>query len=155
MQTIRDWFERYGEYHRHPTNQAIHWVCVPAILWCVIALLWLIPVPTAMMMQQGTWSVLAMFATFLYYHRLSRNLSWAMALVFIAMALITAGLYRLLGATGLLWLAVALFVLAWIGQLIGHRAEGRRPAFLTDLAFLLIGPAWLVGKLMRRLGIPC
>jgi uncharacterized membrane protein YGL010W len=31
--------------------------------------------------------------------------------------------------------------------------EGRRPSFFTDLAYLLIGPAWLVGKVMRRLGI--
>jgi uncharacterized membrane protein YGL010W len=31
--------------------------------------------------------------------------------------------------------------------------EGRRPSFLTDLAYLLIGPLWLMGKLMRRIGI--
>jgi uncharacterized membrane protein YGL010W len=45
------------------------------------------------------------------------------------------------------------FVLAWIGQFIGHKIEGARPSFFTDLAYLLIGPAWLVGKLMRRAGV--
>jgi len=152
MRSIHDWFESYGNDHRHPTNRAIHWVCVPAILWCVIALLWLIPVPVGML-QQGAWAVLAMFAAYLFYHRLSRNMGWTMALVFIALALITAGLRHLLGFHGLLWLAVALFVLAWVGQFVGHRIEGQRPSFLTDLAYLLIGPAWLAGKVMKRFGL--
>ena len=51
------------------------------------------------------------------------------------------------------WLAVGVFVAAWIGQFIGHQFEGRRPSFLTDLAYLLIGPAWLMAKLLRRLGM--
>jgi uncharacterized membrane protein YGL010W len=50
-------------------------------------------------------------------------------------------------------LAAAVFVIAWIGQFVGHRIEGARPSFLTDLVYLLIGPAWLVGKIMRRAGI--
>ncbi|HET7266618.1 MAG TPA: Mpo1-like protein [Oleiagrimonas sp.] len=152
MRSIHDWFESYANDHRHPTNRAIHWVCVPVILWCVIALLWLIPVPTTLM-HQGAWSVLAMFATYLFYHRLSRSMGWAMALVFVAMGLITHGLYGVLGFHGLLWLAVALFVLAWIGQFVGHVIEGQRPSFLTDLAYLLIGPAWLTGKVMKRIGL--
>lgn len=152
MRSIHDWFESYGNDHRHPTNRAIHWVCVPLILWCVIAFLWLIPVPNGLV-RQGAWAVLAMFATFLFYHRLSRNLSWVMAGVFIVLALITAGLYSLMGFHGLLWLAVALFVVAWIGQFVGHLIEGQRPSFLTDMAYLLIGPAWLTGKVMRRLGM--
>lgn len=152
MRSIHDWFESYGNDHRHPLNRAIHWVCVPVILWCVIALLWLIPVP-AVMLQQGAWAVLAMFAAYLFYHRLSRHIGWAMALVFVALGLITSGLHDLLGFHGLLWLAVGLFVVAWIGQFVGHLIEGQRPSFLTDLAYLLIGPAWLAGKVMKRFGL--
>jgi uncharacterized membrane protein YGL010W len=62
-------------------------------------------------------------------------------------------LYRTLGPRDLLVLTAVLFVLAWIGQFIGHAIEGRRPAFLTNIVQLLIGPAWLMGKLMRKLGI--
>jgi uncharacterized membrane protein YGL010W len=32
--------------------------------------------------------------------------------------------------------------------------EGRKPSFLKDLQFLLIGPAWLMHFLFRRLHIP-
>lgn len=42
--------------------------------------------------------------------------------------------------------------LAWIGQLIGHKIEGKKPAFLSDLVFLLIGSAWLMSKLYKNLG---
>lgn len=153
MRTINDWFASYSSDHQNPTNRAIHWVCVPVIMWCVIAALWTIPPVAPQWFRPGMWSVLAMFATFLFYHRLSRNLSWAMALAFIVAGVITWALYAAIGPRDLLILAAVLFVLAWIGQFIGHAVEGRRPAFLTNIVQLLIGPAWLMGKLMRRLGI--
>jgi uncharacterized membrane protein YGL010W len=46
-----------------------------------------------------------------------------------------------------------LFVVAWIGQFYGHKVEGKKPSFLDDLQFLMIGPAWLMGFIYRRLGI--
>ena len=58
-----------------------------------------------------------------------------------------------LGMKGLLWLAVAVFVLAWIGQFIGHKWEGKRPSFFTDLVYLLIGPLWTLSKLYKKAGI--
>jgi len=53
-----------------------------------------------------------------------------------------------------LWsICVTLFVLAWIGQFIGHAIEKKRPSFFKDLQFLMIGPMWLLANLYRRLGI--
>jgi uncharacterized membrane protein YGL010W len=152
MRSVNDWFGSYSADHQNPVNRSIHWVCVPTIMWAVIAALWTIPViPT--WMEPGFWAFVAMFLTFLFYHRLSRNIGYAMAVVFIISGLVAAGLYALLGPRVLLVLAGALFVLAWIGQFVGHQIEGRRPSFFTDLAYLLIGPAWLASKVMRRLGI--
>ena len=48
--------------------------------------------------------------------------------------------------------AIAVFVVAWIGQFIGHIYEGHRPSFFTDLVFLLVGPMWTLRKLYTRLG---
>lgn len=152
MRNVNDWFDHYGADHRDPLNRAIHWVCVPAILWSVIAALWLVPV-SAWIGRPGFWCGLAMVAAFAFYWRLSHALGAAMFVVFVVFGLVTEGLYRALGPTHLLWLAIGVFVTAWIGQFVGHRIEGRRPSFFTDLAYLLIGPAWLAGKLMRRLGI--
>jgi uncharacterized membrane protein YGL010W len=49
--------------------------------------------------------------------------------------------------------AVIVFVLAWIGQFIGHLIEGKKPSFFEDVKFLMVGPAWLLGFVYRRLGI--
>ena len=152
MRTVHDWFGSYSADHQNPTNRLIHWICVPAILWSVIAAVWVVPVPTSIG-KPGLWCALIMVGVLSFYWRLSRPLGAAMIALFIALALLTHVLYGALGATGLLELAAAVFVLAWIGQFIGHKIEGRKPSFLTDLAYLLIGPAWLVGKIMRRLGI--
>jgi uncharacterized membrane protein YGL010W len=152
MRSIHDWFGSYAADHMNPTNRAIHWVCVPVIMWAVIAALWTIPSVSAWT-RPGLWAVVAMFAAYLFYNRLSRNLGYAMALVFVVSGLIAWALYGVLGPRGLLILAIVLFVLAWIGQFVGHAIEGRRPAFFDNIVQLLIGPAWLMGKLMRKLGI--
>jgi MFS family permease len=57
------------------------------------------------------------------------------------------------GMRVLLYSAIAVFVVAWIGQFIGHVYEGHRPSFFTDLVFLLVGPMWTLRKLYQRLGL--
>ena len=55
--------------------------------------------------------------------------------------------------THVLAVAGGVFVLAWIGQFVGHMIEGRKPSFFEDVKFLLVGPAWLLGFIYRRAGI--
>jgi uncharacterized membrane protein YGL010W len=153
MRNIHEWFASYAADHQNPTNRAIHWICVPTIMWAVIAALWTIPPILPQWFRPGLWAVVAMLAAYGFYHRLSHKLAYAMAAAFIVSGLIAWALYRALGPRELLVLAGVLFVLAWIGQFVGHAIEGRRPAFFDNLVQLLIGPAWLMGKLMRRLGI--
>lgn len=154
MRDAATWFDHYSRDHQHPTNRLIHWICVPAITWSVVAFVWVLPVPN-WLGRPGLWAVLAMFLAFcFYYYRLSRKVGIAMAGAFIVLALLTDTLYSGIGSSGLLRLAVVVFVLAWIGQFIGHRIEGRRPSFFTDLQYLLIGPAWLMSKALGRFGSP-
>ena len=148
---IDRWFAHYSGDHRDATNQRIHVFAVPLILWSVVALLWCIPV-IGTWFRQGLWAALAMFFAWSFYFRASRNLGYGMLAVFVAMAWSTRWLHLALGTTQLLVLAIAVFVLAWIAQFIGHRIEGRKPSFLTDLTYLLIGPAWVLAKLYRKLG---
>ena len=49
--------------------------------------------------------------------------------------------------------SVAIFILAWIGQFIGHHLEGKKPSFFKDVQFLLIGPIWLLGFIFRAFGL--
>ena len=148
---IDRWFAHYSDDHRNAANQRIHVFAVPAILWSVIALLWCIPVAGSWF-RPGMWAALAMFFAWSFYFRASRKLGYGMLAVFVALAWLTRWLHDTLGTMSLLWLAVAVFVVAWIAQFVGHRFEGRKPSFLTDLTYLLIGPAWVLAKAYRKLG---
>lgn len=148
---IDRWFASYSGDHRNTLNQWLHVVCVPLILWSVIALLWCIPVPGTLF-GPGAFAALAMFMTWSFYYRHSRTLGMGMLLVFVLISWTTRWLHIELGSAGLAKLALAVFVVAWIGQFIGHHFEGRRPSFLTDLTYLLIGPVWVLNKLYRTLG---
>ena len=121
-------------------NKAIHWVCVPLITWSLLALLW-VASPAAAYALIGL--------SFVYYVSLSFTLAMGMLAV---AALMVASLVP--WGPALLPVAVAVFVAAWVGQFVGHRIEGRRPSFLDDVRFLLVGPAWLLHLACRRLGVP-
>ncbi len=149
--SMRDWLDSYSHDHQNPTNRLLHWICVPLIAWSVIALLWTIPVPEAWL-HPGAWAVFAIVLAFTWYWKHSHRLGAALLATLVVFALICYVAFQQLGASQLRWLAIGVFVIAWIGQFIGHVFEGRRPSFFTDLAYLLIGPAWLMDKLLRRLG---
>ena len=149
--SMQDWLDSYSADHRNPVNQVFHWCCVPPIVWAVIALLWAIPVPQTWL-RPGAWAVAVMVLAFYWYWKRARTLALALLLAFALLGLLTNFLYWKLGTANLCWLAIGVFVVAWIGQFIGHKFEGRKPSFLTDLVYLLIGPAWVLAKLYRRLG---
>ena len=154
MRTMQQWLDEYGESHRHPTNKTIHWICVPAILFSVLGLLWLVPVPrfAATLGPWVNWATLSMLLAAIYYLLLSPALALGMSVITLSMF---AAIYWLeLAVTFPPWmLFVAIFVVAWIGQFIGHQVEGRKPSFFKDVQFLLIGPAWLLDDLYRHFGI--
>lgn len=152
MRSMQDWLDSYSADHRNPTNQIAHWLCVPPIVWSVIALLWIIPVP-ASFLRPGAWAVLVMVLAFYWYWKHSHTLATALLVVFAALGWFTWWLFGELGSAALGYLALGVFVVAWIGQFIGHHFEGHRPSFLTDVSYLLIGPAWLMAKLLRKLGV--
>lgn len=153
MQSIHAWLDEYGESHRNPVNKTIHWVCVPLIYWTVIALLWAIPTPEFInsLPLPLNWAILAFVLVQAYYFALSLRLGVGL----LAANLLLLALTGWLAQIGVpLWqTAVAVFIVAWIGQFIGHHVEGKKPSFFKDVQFLLIGPAWLMGHTYRRLGI--
>ena len=152
MRQIDVLLDQYSSDHRNATNQLIHLFCVPAIVWSVTAMLWTIPVPAGLF-QPGAFSALAMFFAWAYYWRLSRKLAMGLFVCFFASALLNRWIADTYGMSALLIAALAVFVVAWIGQFIGHKVEGQRPSFFTDIVFLLIGPLWTLRKLYQRIGI--
>lgn len=145
---IDRWFASYSRDHQNPTNQRLHVVCVPAIFWSVIALLWTVPGPIT-----GLWAVIAMAAALAFYMRLSPRLGVGMLATSLACAALASALHGALGAPGLAAVAGGCFAAAWVGQFVGHKLEGRKPSFLTDVTYLLIGPGWVMAKVYRKVGV--
>ena len=158
MTTMQDWFDAYGESHQNPTNKAVHWICVPAIFFSLIGLLSVIPSGWL-----NSWAAagyqpylhvgkLLIVGGMVFFLRLSLSISIGMALV---SAFILYGVKAINGSMqDQAWMAyLGIFVVAWIGQFIGHKIEGAKPSFLDDIKFLLIGPAWLLHFLYRKAGI--
>jgi uncharacterized membrane protein YGL010W len=154
MRSVSEWLDEYGASHQNPTNKLLHWICVPPIVLAVMGLLWSVPVPAAVAAVSPwlNWATLAAGAALLYYLLLSPALAAGIGLAFALLLALTQALTHLPWS---LWLSsLAIFVLAWIGQFIGHAIEGKRPSFFKDLQFLLIGPLWLLAAAYRRLSVP-
>jgi uncharacterized membrane protein YGL010W len=152
--TLAAWLTEYGESHTNPANERLHWICIPLIVLALLGLLTALPVPAALAQAAPgvDWAVIATVAAVAYYFTLSASLAAGSLLV---MGALFAGARGLAVLPWPLWLScVAIFVLAWIGQFIGHGIEGKRPSFFKDLQFLLIGPLWLLAAAYRRLGLP-
>ncbi|HEY4449589.1 MAG TPA: Mpo1-like protein [Steroidobacteraceae bacterium] len=154
MRTVTAWLGEYAESHQNPTNKLLHWICVPPIVLSVMGLLWAVPVPPEFSAVSVwlNWATLAAAAALSYYLVLSPALALGLLLAFAVLLAIT----RLLaGLPWPLWLtSIVIFVIAWIGQFVGHAVEGKRPSFFKDIQFLLIGPLWLLASAYRRLSIP-
>jgi uncharacterized membrane protein YGL010W len=153
MRTVEQLFGEYGESHQNPRNELLHVLCVPAIVLTVIGFLWSIPVPAAFaeISPWLNWATIVMALAIAYYFALSVTLGIGAAIGLGILAFIVRWLDTLAWP---LWLTcIVIFVVAWVGQFIGHAIEGKRPSFFKDLQFLLIGPLWLLGHLYRRLGI--
>lgn len=154
MQSVNELLDEYGESHTNRVNKAFHWICVPVIVWTVVALLWSLPFPAALQLEwlPVNWATIALVLAQGYYFRLSPRLGLGLLAYNLLMIVITMWIESV--ATRPLWqLALTVFLLAWIGQFIGHIFEGKRPSFFKDLQFLLIGPAWLMSFIYRRFSI--
>lgn len=151
--SVQQWFDEYGESHQNPLNKTIHWICVPTITACVIALLWEAPTPAFMQwLPMLNWATLLVVSSLIFYLRLSPPLAIGMV-AFSAAAIGAILSYQRWGPTAVWQAALTIFVVAWVGQFIGHTIEGKKPSFFQDVQFLLIGPIWLLAAVYRRLGI--
>lgn len=153
MRTLDQWFEEYTVSHQNPKNKAIHYICVPAIFFSIVGLLMSIPstfLSNLLQLNQPiieNWAFVALIFVLIFYIRLSVSMAAKIA-VFAFLCLI---LNFYIGKLMPLWaFSVGVFVIAWIGQFYGHNIEGKKPSFLKDLQFLMIGPAWVVQNLFSK-----
>jgi uncharacterized membrane protein YGL010W len=158
MRKIDQLLAEYGESHQNSTNKTIHWICVPLIFFSVVGLIASIPSEAVQSVlghgnPYANWAAVVLILVLIYYVSLSIPLSVGMML-FGALCLIIINMI-VRSITFPLWaVSLIIFFIAWVGQFYGHKVEGKKPSFLKDIQFLLIGPAWLMHFIYKRLGIP-
>ena len=139
MRDIRTLFADYAAYHQTKGNKWFHRVGIPLIMISLLGLL-----TNANVTVGGLRVDLAMLliaaAEVVYL-----ILDWRLGAV---MLVVSVGFY-VLGAAMPLWLDVALFVVGWIFQFLGHSVyEKKSPAFLTNALHLLVGPLWILNDVV-------
>jgi uncharacterized membrane protein YGL010W len=152
MKTVNQWLDEYGESHQNHTNKSIHWVCVPAIFFSIVGLLYSIKLPWIINDTTINVAMIVLLLTTLYYLRLSLPLGIGMFL-FGLLCLFLCFLIEKYVPVPLWIFSVVIFIIAWIGQFYGHNIEGKKPSFLKDIQFLLIGPMWLMSFIYKKWGI--
>lgn len=157
MKKIDALFLEYGESHQNPTNKAIHWICVPLIFFSIVGLIASLPAGPLQRLMEGSayanWATVVLVLVIVYYVSLSIPLAIGMMLFSVLCLFLVKVIVRLDVAP--LWLISSIiFVVAWIGQFYGHKVEGKKPSFLKDIQFLMIGPAWLMHFIFKKAGIP-
>jgi uncharacterized membrane protein YGL010W len=158
MRKIDELLSEYGESHQNETNKTIHWICVPLIFLSVVGLI--ASIPSGIVQNflgednpYANWATVVLVLVLIYYVTISIPLAFGMMLFGVLCLFIV----RMIAESNIapLWaVSLVLFVIAWIGQFYGHKVEGKKPSFFKDVQFLLIGPAWLMHFVYRKLGIP-
>jgi uncharacterized membrane protein YGL010W len=152
MKTIHQWLSEYGESHKNETNKTIHWICVPSIFFSLVGLAYSLKLPFAISGIQLNVAFILMAMVIIYYARLSATL-WIGMLIFGVLCLWLCHILESLNILPLWLFCLIVFVIAWIGQFYGHKVEGKKPSFFQDLQYLMIGPAWLMSFIYKKLGI--
>jgi uncharacterized membrane protein YGL010W len=150
--TIDQWLNEYGESHQNKTNKLIHWFCVPVITFTLFGLLSSFTFIFSFNNKEyliNPATILIIIAI-LFYLRLSISITIGM-LTFSGLCLyFIKNLESNYSSTELFTYYIITFIIAWIGQFIGHKIEGKKPSFLKDIQFLLIGPAWLLSFIYKK-----
>ena len=154
MRTINQWLDEYGESHKNETNKLIHWICVPSIFFSITGLLYCVKLPwfiSETLQAECCHDYIAAYHHLLSlpfgtnWHRHAVVWRFCLALCYVVENFLPLPLWVF---------CVIIFIVAWIGQFYGHKVEGKKPSFLKDIQFLLIGPMWLMSFLYKKMGIP-
>ena len=154
LRKIDSLLSEYGESHQNPTNKLVHWVCVPIIMFSLLGMFYTIPFPILERSLFANWATVFIVLTLLYY--LTLSLPIFLGFIFVGGAMVVGNhfLFEMVNPTvPYIYVSIGLFFIAWVGQFIGHNIEGKKPSFLKDLQFLLVGPAWLLHFIYKKVGI--
>ncbi|AMR34519.1 hypothetical protein A0256_11535 [Mucilaginibacter sp. PAMC 26640] len=158
MRPVDVFFSRLDASHKNATNRLLHYICVPLMLFALLAITWAIPFPYLKFI--GSYNGMFNWASFLiafcvyYTLKLSPILSYTMLILLFGLSygvsLLAA--WELAGGIPLIWMGTLLLAIAWLGQYLGSKQEGNPASFKDDTQLVLITPIWVLYSLFKRLG---
>ena len=66
MKNFNQWMDEYGVDHQNPTNQNVHKICVPLIMFSILGILWSLPRPIFFGLAIN-WACVLIVAAMLFY----------------------------------------------------------------------------------------
>ncbi|MFB2732201.1 Mpo1 family 2-hydroxy fatty acid dioxygenase [Shewanella mangrovisoli] len=148
MKSAVEQLSTYKSVHLNQRNILTHFVGIPLIIWSAFLLLATIRI-TLGSAGDVSLGVILGAGVLVYYFRLHAKLAIGLAL-FVVPVVYTTELMA--DSPNAFWLAISVFIVGWIFQLIGHQYEKAKPAFVDDLNQLLIGPFFLMAEVYFILG---
>lgn len=149
MKSAVEQLSTYKSVHLDTRNLQTHFIGIPLIIWSVFLLLASVRLPLGNAAELGLSWIFGL-GVLAYYFRLHWRLAIGLTLFLMPVLYTTEMAAHLAYA---LWLALTIFVVGWVFQLIGHHYEKAKPAFVDDLNQLLIGPFFLMAELYFMLGL--
>ena len=155
MKSTQQWLDAYAVSHKNATNKLIHWFCIPLIMFSIFGLLMAIPVPFLSFSSLSNFATLLLIFALIFYLRLSFSLFMGFLVIGVSMLVGNYFIFQQLNfeSGSLALVSLAIFAISWIGQFVGHKIEGAKPSFFEDIQFLLIGPAWLLHFIYKKVGL--
>lgn len=136
MATVEALFADYAAYHQTKGNKAFHRLGIPMIMLSLIGMLTLVPIADLGTIRIDAAMLLIALASAYYF-----VIEWRLAIAMIAVSIV----FYFIGAWIPFWINLAIFVLGWIFQFIGHKVyEHKNPAFFRNFVHLLVGPLWIL-----------
>jgi uncharacterized membrane protein YGL010W len=142
----------YAQYHRDPRNCATHYLGIPMLFIAAI-----LPLQT-LRITVGSFdlpiAVVLVAPAIIGWMALDLGVG-ASLLLLVCPLFVIAELIATAGGPLIMWSAAAvLFLLGWFLQFLGHAVfERRRPAFVDDLSQTMIGPMFVVAKMLVKFGL--
>ena len=141
----------YAAVHRDWRNKATHFVGIPIIVFSLLLVLSLWRFE--LLGREWTMSLAVAIAAVLGWMALDLGIGIVMALIMVVAWFAAEALAGALGSASAVWMAfIALFVVGWALQFVGHHYEGKRPALLQNIFQAFIGPIFLVAEAMVAMG---
>lgn len=137
MRPLPELFADYAAYHQTKGNKWFHRFGIPMIMLTLIGMLTRVPVWPPVTAAV----VLIVVAEIVYF-----MLDWRFGILM----LIVSAIFYAIGMALPLSVNIAIFVLGWIFQFIGHSVyEHKSPAFMKNALHLLVGPLWILNDVVR------